>query len=307
VCVDTLKRDWRPELTLKDVLITISCLLVYPNAASALNAEAGHLIEEDFREYERKAALWARMHAAVPAHLKSVVEEARSRGEMDQIKDAKQKANKGKKRKDDDIHVLVQEVQAENQGEGSGDGKIPASTPDVFGPGRPDDRRALGLGLDMNVDSSIVMETPTQPPPRRRKKPHDFAMPAPREEPTESSTGAPSFSTVLSTPTPQSTSTLQPPPTITNVLQPPEVKRPRVVAPAAVTPQRKQPRTSDQTADVPSWLNWADMSPETSPEESKSTKRKREISERERLKAAGGCIKRYNSGQFGPRKGIERL
>jgi ubiquitin-conjugating enzyme E2 S len=303
VCVDTLKRDWKPELTLKDVLITISCLLVYPNAASALNAEAGHLIEEDFREYERKAALWARMHAAVPGHLKGLVDEARNRGDADGVKDAKM-AGKGKRRKDDDIQVLVQEVEAENNDEGAGNGKITAATPDMFGAGRADDRRALGLGLDMNVDSSVVMDTPTQPPPRRRKKPHDFSMPAPVEETAQPSTTAPSFSTVLSTPTPQPTSTLQPPTTNPNF---PEAKRPRVAASSAITPQRRHTRTSNSTVDEPSWLNWAKMSPGSSPEESKSTKRKRETSERERLKAAGGCIKRYNSGQFGPRRGIERL
>ncbi|KAF2428658.1 UBC-like protein, partial [Tothia fuscella] len=69
VCVDTLKRDWKPELTLKDVLVTITCLLVCPNPASALNAEAGQLMEEDFKEYERKAMMWSKMHAAVPVHL----------------------------------------------------------------------------------------------------------------------------------------------------------------------------------------------------------------------------------------------
>src|SRR6195952_5338204 len=62
VCVDTLKRDWKPELTLRDVLVTISCLLVCPNPASALNSEAGHLMDDDFATFEKRAALWAKTH-----------------------------------------------------------------------------------------------------------------------------------------------------------------------------------------------------------------------------------------------------
>lgn len=43
VCVETLKRDWSSTLKLRDVLVTISCLLIQPNPASALNEEASTL------------------------------------------------------------------------------------------------------------------------------------------------------------------------------------------------------------------------------------------------------------------------
>ena len=69
VCVDTLKRDWSPDLTLRHVLLTISCLLLCPNPASALNAEAGALLVEDQAAFERRAAMWARLHAAAPPAL----------------------------------------------------------------------------------------------------------------------------------------------------------------------------------------------------------------------------------------------
>ncbi|CUS12405.1 unnamed protein product [Tuber aestivum] len=81
VCVDTLKRDWKPMLTLKDVLVTIRCLLVYPNPTSSLNEAAGKLLLEDYEGYARHARLMAGVHAGVPEELKGLVEEARRRGE----------------------------------------------------------------------------------------------------------------------------------------------------------------------------------------------------------------------------------
>lgn len=81
VCVETLKRDWDPKLTLKDVLITISCLLIQPNPDSALNSTAGALIQEDYDAFCRQAKLMASIHAPIPAAIKDIVREARLRGE----------------------------------------------------------------------------------------------------------------------------------------------------------------------------------------------------------------------------------
>ncbi|KAK1025566.1 hypothetical protein LTS16_023090 [Friedmanniomyces endolithicus] len=81
VCVETLKRDWDAKLTLRDVLVVISCLLIQPNPDSALNAEAGGLIQGDYAAFERRAELMTGIHAAVPRELRVVVEEARGRGQ----------------------------------------------------------------------------------------------------------------------------------------------------------------------------------------------------------------------------------
>jgi ubiquitin-protein ligase len=82
VCVETLKRDWDSKLTLRHVLITISCLLVQPNASSALNADAGMLLEQgDWEAFEKRARLMTRLQAAVPRELKEAVQEAQTRGE----------------------------------------------------------------------------------------------------------------------------------------------------------------------------------------------------------------------------------
>ncbi|KAA8652004.1 putative ubiquitin conjugating enzyme E2 [Aspergillus tanneri] len=81
VCVDTLKRDWKQTLTLKDVLITISCLLIYPNPNSALNSAAGSLLQENYDAFARQAKLMTSIHAPVPPALKHAVAEAKTRGE----------------------------------------------------------------------------------------------------------------------------------------------------------------------------------------------------------------------------------
>ncbi|KAL3473317.1 ubiquitin-conjugating enzyme/RWD-like protein [Aspergillus californicus] len=81
VCVDTLKRDWKTTLTLKDVLITISCLLIYPNPDSALNSSAGALLQENYDAFSRQAKLMTSIHAAVPSGMRNEVMEAKLRGE----------------------------------------------------------------------------------------------------------------------------------------------------------------------------------------------------------------------------------
>lgn len=81
VCVGTLKRDWKPTLTLKDVLLTIRCLLIQPNPTSSLNEEAGRLLLEEYAEYARHARLITGVHAGVPEELRELAEEARNRGE----------------------------------------------------------------------------------------------------------------------------------------------------------------------------------------------------------------------------------
>ncbi|KAK5053911.1 hypothetical protein LTR84_001873 [Exophiala bonariae] len=81
VCLETLKRDWDPKLTLKDILITISCLLIQPNPDSALNAGAGALIQEDYDAFSTQAKLMTKIHASIPFSLLDAVQEARRRGE----------------------------------------------------------------------------------------------------------------------------------------------------------------------------------------------------------------------------------
>ncbi|KAL8739079.1 MAG: hypothetical protein Q9181_000261 [Wetmoreana brouardii] len=81
ICVDTLKRDWEQRLTLREILLTISCLLINPNPDSALNSTAGHLLQEDYEAFAQHARLMTSIHARISHDLQSAVTAARVRGE----------------------------------------------------------------------------------------------------------------------------------------------------------------------------------------------------------------------------------
>ncbi|KAK2782020.1 hypothetical protein FQN52_001244 [Onygenales sp. PD_12] len=81
VCVDTLKRGWEPKLTLRDVLVTISCLLIHPNPDSALNSSAGGLLQDDYEAFARQAKLMTSIHAPIPKDMRDAVMEAKRRGD----------------------------------------------------------------------------------------------------------------------------------------------------------------------------------------------------------------------------------
>ncbi|GAA5804488.1 ubiquitin-conjugating enzyme/RWD-like protein [Helicostylum pulchrum] len=63
ICVNTLKKDWKPELGIEHVLLTIKCLLIVPNAESALNEEAGKLLLEQYNDYAKRARLYTSIQA----------------------------------------------------------------------------------------------------------------------------------------------------------------------------------------------------------------------------------------------------
>jgi len=66
ICVNTLKKDWKADLGIKHVLLTIRCLLIYPNPESALNEEAGRLLLEQYEEYAKRAKMMTEVHAQPP-------------------------------------------------------------------------------------------------------------------------------------------------------------------------------------------------------------------------------------------------
>ncbi|KAI8640815.1 ubiquitin-conjugating enzyme E2 S [Parasitella parasitica] len=63
ICVNTLKKDWKPELGIQHVLLTIKCLLIVPNPESALNEEAGRLLLEQYEDYAKRARLYTSIQA----------------------------------------------------------------------------------------------------------------------------------------------------------------------------------------------------------------------------------------------------
>lgn len=60
---------------------TISCLLIQPNPDSALNATAGHLLQDDYEQFARQAKLMTSIHASIPVEMKAAALAARRRGE----------------------------------------------------------------------------------------------------------------------------------------------------------------------------------------------------------------------------------
>ncbi|XP_040570028.1 ubiquitin-conjugating enzyme E2 S [Lepeophtheirus salmonis] len=64
ICVNTLKKDWKSDLGIKHVLLTIKCLLIVPNPESALNEEAGKLLLERYDDYCTRAKLYTEIHAS---------------------------------------------------------------------------------------------------------------------------------------------------------------------------------------------------------------------------------------------------
>ncbi|KAG8215209.1 ubiquitin-conjugating enzyme/RWD-like protein [Butyriboletus roseoflavus] len=63
ICVNTLKKDWRSSYGIGYILVTVKCLLIYPNPESALDEEAGKLLLEDYDNYFSRAKLITSVHA----------------------------------------------------------------------------------------------------------------------------------------------------------------------------------------------------------------------------------------------------
>lgn len=74
ICVNVLKRDWTPDMGLRHVLTVVRCLLVEPNAESALNEDAGKLLLDGFEAFAQRARLITDIHARKPAVLSTAKE-----------------------------------------------------------------------------------------------------------------------------------------------------------------------------------------------------------------------------------------
>ncbi|KAK7452107.1 hypothetical protein VKT23_012212 [Stygiomarasmius scandens] len=63
ICVNTLKKDWKSTYGVEHILVTVKCLLIYPNPESALDEEAGKLLLENYDSYCSRAKLITSVHA----------------------------------------------------------------------------------------------------------------------------------------------------------------------------------------------------------------------------------------------------
>lgn len=93
--MNTLKKDWKSTYGIGHILVTVKCLLIYPNPESALDEEAGKLLLEDYQSYCNRAKLITSVHAT--PRVKPVefnkpsaqeLEATKSKSETDGSKDA---------------------------------------------------------------------------------------------------------------------------------------------------------------------------------------------------------------------------
>jgi len=90
ICVNTLKKDWKPDLGIKHILLTIKCLLIVPNPESALNEEAGKLLLEQYDSYCERAKLYTEIHAKVSKSSESSSRSSENRKRTDCTNDQQQ-------------------------------------------------------------------------------------------------------------------------------------------------------------------------------------------------------------------------
>jgi len=67
ICVNVLKKDWKADLGIKHVLVTVKCLLIHPNPESALNEDAGKLLLEDYSAFSSRARMMTEIYARPPS------------------------------------------------------------------------------------------------------------------------------------------------------------------------------------------------------------------------------------------------
>jgi ubiquitin-conjugating enzyme E2 S len=98
ICVNTLKKDWTPETTLKHVFQVIRCLLIVPFPESSLNDEAGKLFMESYEEFSRRARIMTDVHALEKENTESLNDDAsvtssglKDGGSINKAKEAKKK------------------------------------------------------------------------------------------------------------------------------------------------------------------------------------------------------------------------
>ncbi|KAI6800469.1 hypothetical protein KC361_g2388 [Hortaea werneckii] len=183
VCVETLKRDWDVKLTLRDILVVIGCLLIQPNPDSALNAEAGSLIQDDFQAFARRAEMMTGIHARVPARLKEAVKEAQRRGrEDDEVEDAQ---GNGRRKAEQTGKSRRREVEPSNLTAGrerqQGGLRQPFvlqnDSDDPFGPPQPARRTRAQSVSDTSIADATDQENDELRSPQKSAVPKSAATP----------------------------------------------------------------------------------------------------------------------------------